>query len=51
MQGDGAALPFVGDLDFQAQDVAELPLKRSDIGIELVPPGPERSQPPEHDPC
>ena len=35
MQGDGAPLPPVGDLDFQSQDIAELPLERSDVGIDL----------------
>ena len=35
MQRDGTALPLVGDLDFQSEDIAELAFKRSDVGIDL----------------
>ena len=34
MQGHRSPLPFVTDLDFEAQDVAKLALKRLEVGVD-----------------
>ena len=33
MQGNGPALPLMTDVNFQAEDIAELPLQRIEVGV------------------
>ena len=35
MEGDGAALPLVRDLHLEAEEIAELPLERDEVGVGL----------------
>ena len=36
MEGDGAALTFVRDLNLEAEEIAELPFERDEVGIGML---------------